>query len=290
MSRLFLIAFAIATSPFFGFATDPPKRPSLDLPKVVKKAPVQPAEPEKADGGYLIKSGQWFVIGNDTPLVVRAVNYQGSVTVSNPKRTSITIPSALAVGRSPDADDPRFTTVTSNYIYIVEGATAGDVVLTINPTTNEVNVNKETKEVTVIPFTEKDFLQIPITVDSGLPPKKPDVDPKKPDDPKPIIKASSLLIITNEETFNRSPELGKEMEDQFWKNLSGRGHAFRHFETNDALLDQKNYRKLMKDKDGKDIPLPAALVLNRITGEKMFAIPFTTTAALDAEIRKVSDK
>lgn len=293
MSAKFILTLAISFASLFGISADPPNvKPPIDLPIITKKKPVEkPVEvKEEVDSSFSLKQQQWFIIGNESPLIIQQVSLGGSVTITESKKTSITVPASWAIGRDPDADDPDSCTVTAKKIYIVKAKTTGKVILLVNPTLNQIATDGKT----LIPFTEKDYVQIPIDVFAGEgpqpPPKKPVDDPVIPVPDKPIAKASSLLVITLEETFVRSPAVGKEMEDQFWKDLAGRGHAFRHFEANDDLVVKKNYLKLMTDKEGKTLPLPAVLILNRNTGEKLSSFPFTTASAVDAETRKVSDR
>lgn len=252
-----------------AFAADPltirfPERPTIPQP-MPSPAPA-PVAAEK------LAKGQWYVIDADKQLLVDAFGLgAGAVTITE-RKGPLTLPAEIAVGRTPDKDDPDVCTITGPFVYVVKASESGTVILQVLPAVNNLVDGKP------VPFTRADVKRRALEVDAGRGPQPPPVDPedKKPK-PAPTPKAEQILVITVSETFNRTPALGKLLLDPLWENLKTSGHAYLHLDKDDPILDEKKWRPLLTDKDKKTLSLPAVLVLNRSTGEKLAAFPLVDT-------------
>jgi hypothetical protein len=150
-------------------ATDPKK--GIDLPQPQIKPQV--VEPSVVDPTVTLTTGQWYVIGSDTPLVVDQVSKDGEVNISASKKSTLTLPAAWVVGRTPDADDPEFCTITNKFLYVVKAKTTGTTTLLVNKTTNVIDPATKLP----VPFTAADFIKVSINVKAGQAPQPP---------PKPV--------------------------------------------------------------------------------------------------------
>ena len=197
-------------------ATDPKK--GIDLPQPQIKPQV--IEPSVVDPTVILTTGQWYVIGSDTPLIVDQVSKDGEVNISASKKSTLTLPAAWVVGRAPDADDPEFCTITNKFLYVVKAKTTGVTTLLVNKTTNVVDPATKLPA----PFTSADFIKVSINVKAGQAPQPPPqpvnpvnpVNPVAPDPPKPVapIAADGLHVLI---TYDDGVTLS---EDQ-WAIITG---------------------------------------------------------------------
>lgn len=191
MSRLLLFQLCLASAVFGSGAGAPsPGRLALspdEPPKVQPTwpdlnidpppAPLPPPTP-KPDAKGKLPRGAWYIVDHVRPLLIDSFSTNGGAVTVVEKKGPLTVPSSIAVGRKPDADDPDICTVAGPYVYVVKASVTGTVIVEGIPTLNESKDGKP------VPFTKADVHRATIDVDAGGPPKPPDPPkPPTPDDP-----------------------------------------------------------------------------------------------------------
>lgn len=155
----------------------------IDFPQNLEPAPKPlppPTPPPSDDVIPVLKPGFWWVVGSDRPLLIRSVSRDGGSVTIGTRKDKIVLPSDVVLGRTPDKDDPEFTTITAPYIYTFKAATQGSVGLEFVPSVN--SLDKDGKQ---IPLTITDFVIKSLIVDLDKPvPPDPKPNPNPPD-PKP---------------------------------------------------------------------------------------------------------
>lgn len=121
----------------------------------------------------LLEADTWYVIDFDNELIVDAISKDdvGSVVISY-KKGPLHLPSKSAPGRTPDADDPEFTTIKGPHVYLVKAKEKGTVILEV--------IQPERKDATgkVLPFTKDNITRKTLDVLARQGPRPPpDVDP-----------------------------------------------------------------------------------------------------------------
>lgn len=121
----------------------------------------------------------------------------------------------------------------------------------------------------------------------------PDPQPPPGPNPEPVSKAAWVVVV--EETEQRTPAVASVLNDlAYWKSLTPRGLGWRFYDQNSPDAKAKKYDQITKDKDGREVPLPRLILLDRdgkdpLTGGKPVASPLpATTAGIDALLKGVS--
>jgi hypothetical protein len=158
-----LLVFALFAVPVFG--TDPAP-PTVRMPEA--QAVVAPP-----DSVTTLSMGQWYIVDADTEqmLGTYAFDNVGEVTITK-KKGPYVVPSLLAIGRKPDADDPDTVTIKGPFIYVIKAKTTGKILLDVLPTVNKLDAAGKP-----IPFTDKDVIRRVLDVHGPQPVVPPVVVP-----------------------------------------------------------------------------------------------------------------
>lgn len=252
----------------------------IDFPELPHAEPA-PAPMPAPDAPTPLLAGKWYVIGNDSPLLILP-NASGKVTVSA-RKGPLVLPTDIVVGRKADKNDPDFVTIPGPYVYAVKAApgATGTVTLQIIPALNALD--KDSKQ---IPLAKGD-IKTRVLVVNGEPDPIPDPNPKPPVPPNPPTPTVSHLyfgIVKDPRnlTVAQATLIGDTL---FWDSLKTRGHEWDAWNNDSPRAKELGY---VQAATSSGIPLPVIVVMDKDKGGKpldVIALPADKTgvSALEAK-------
>lgn len=251
-NQLTALLLLLSTGWLIGGDTPPPVDLKAFVPPAIRfpgeNVPTPTAPATTANAKIKLDAERWYIIDFEEELLVDQISKddKGAVTITH-KKGPITLPSKVAPGREPDADDPDFVTVKGPHVYLVKAKASGDVILEV------IQPVRKDKEGKPLPFTRDNITRKTLDVFVGQGPRPPpDIKPVDPDVTPPGPVTSFRVIFGFESGSNLTgKQLGaaysKEVEDYLTKNCTpedGRP-GFRRYDKDTAVTNEQPTMKAL---------------------------------------------